>query len=248
MIRVGGAFAQSTATWRWAFYINLCIGLPFVLVYIFLLPRCDPQPEVSTKEKLLQIDYLGAILNIAMLTCFIMGINFGGVMFDWMGGSFGLLFGGLMLLILFMMQQLDSCGTTSNERIFPCHLLNRWMFILFLLMSAAATCVFVSRLDLLLLSLFYSPCLSTLIADPFQVPTYYIPLHFQFVHGVSPLTAAVGLLPFIILMVTFGFLNGAMMSKLGYYMPWYLAGGILTTVGGALMSTHVTFPCPTRPS
>lgn len=74
--------------------------------------------------------------------------------------------------------------------------------------------------------------------NPFQVPTYYIPLYFQFVRGDSALTAAVRLLPFIILMVAFGFLNGALMSKLGYYMPWYLGGGVLTTIGGALMSTN----------
>lgn len=69
-----------------------------------------------------------------------------------------------------------------------------------------------------------------------QIPTYYIPLYFQFVRGDSALTAAVRLLPFIVLMVAFGFLNGGLMSKLGYYMPWYLAGGLLTTAGGALMS------------
>lgn len=38
-------------------------------------------------------------------------------------------------------------------------------------------------------------------------------------------------------MVFSGLSNGALMSKLGYYMPWYLAGGILTSVGGGLMST-----------
>lgn len=162
MIRVGGAFAESGATWRWAFYINLCIGLPFVPVYIFLLPKCDPKAEVSTKQKLLQIDHLGAILNIGMLTCFIMGINFGGVMYEWMKGSFGLLFGGLVLLVLFIMQQLFAYRTNSTERIFPCHLLTRSMFTLFMLMSAAATCVFVSRLGLILLSpLFFNSSLDT---------------------------------------------------------------------------------------
>lgn len=68
-----------------------------------------------------------------------------------------------------------------------------------------------------------------------QVPTFYIPLYFQFVRGDSPLTAAVRLLPFIAVMVFFGLLNGALMSKFGYYMPWYLVGGIFTTIGGSLM-------------
>lgn len=56
------------------------------------------------------------------------------------------------------------------------------------------------------------------------MPTYYIPVYFQFVREDPPLAAAVRLLPFIIPMVVFGFLNGSMMSKFGYYMPWYLMG------------------------
>lgn len=43
-------------------------------------------------------------------------------------------------------------------------------------------------------------------------------------------------------MVLVGFLNGGLMTKLGYYMPWYLVGGILTTIGGAVMSTFLMFP------
>lgn len=37
-------------------------------------------------------------------------------------------------------------------------------------------------------------------------------------------------------MVFCGLANGAAMTKLGYYMPWYLVGGILTALGGGLMS------------
>ena len=32
-------------------------------------------------------------------------------------------------------------------------------------------------------------------------------------------------------------LNGAVLSKYGLYMPWYLVGGILMTIGAALMCT-----------
>lgn len=57
--------------------------------------------------------------------------------------------------------------------------------------------------------------------------------------GDSPLTAAVRLLPFIFVCVFCGFANGALMGKLGYYMPWYFAGGLFTTIGGAVMSMHL---------
>ncbi|KAJ5524144.1 hypothetical protein N7494_010794 [Penicillium frequentans] len=211
---VGGAFTQNVhATWRWAFYINLCIGAVFAPVYIFFLPRADPQEGVPLKQKLLQIDYLGVVLNVGAFTALIMAINFGGNLFAWAAGREIALWvvGGVMLL-LFGLQQAFKIGTTTQERIFPGDLLRMpIMWLLFALMCAASTCVF--------------------------IPTYYIPIYCQFVKGDSPLTAAVRLLPFIVLMVFSGLLNGALMSKLGYYMPWYLAGGILTSIGGGLMST-----------
>lgn len=69
------------------------------------------------------------------------------------------------------------------------------------------------------------------------VPTYFIPLYFQFVRGDQPLDAGVRLLPFICVMVFCGLLSGAFMTKSGYYMPWFLLGGCLTLIGGSLMHT-----------
>ncbi|KAH7114896.1 hypothetical protein EDB81DRAFT_920204 [Dactylonectria macrodidyma] len=85
------------------------------------------------------------------------------------------------------------------------------MWLLFICMASASTCVF--------------------------VPTYYIPLYFQFVRGDAPLDAGVRLLPFICVMVFCGLLSGGLMTKSGYYMPWFLLGGCLTLAGGALLHT-----------
>ncbi|KAJ5148571.1 hypothetical protein N7448_000149 [Penicillium atrosanguineum] len=211
---VGGAFSENPhTTWRWAFYINLCIGGAFAPVYIFFLPRGDPQKGMTLKQKLLQIDYLGMVLNVGAFTALIMAINFGGNLFNWAAGQeIALWVVGGVLLLFFVLQQRFTIGTTDTERIFPADFLRQpLMWLLFALMCSASTCVF--------------------------IPTYYIPLYFQFVKGDSALTAAVRLLPFICLMVVSGFANGGLMSKFGYYTPWYLAGGILTTIGGALMST-----------
>ncbi|KAJ5947957.1 major facilitator superfamily transporter [Penicillium verhagenii] len=211
---VGGAFAENPhATWRWAFYINLCIGAAFAPVYFFWLPRADPQFAVPLKRKLCQVDYLGAVLNAGGFTALIMAINFGGNLYSWGAGQeIALWVVAGVLLLVFSLQQLFWIGTSRHERIFPADFLRApIMWLLFVLMCCAATCVF--------------------------IPTYYIPIYCQFVKGDSPLTSAVRLLPFIILMVFAGLLNGALMTKLGYYMPWYLVGGILTSIGGGLMST-----------
>lgn len=228
---VGGAFADNhSATWRWAFYINLCIGAAFAPIYLLYLPKADPQRDVAFVGKLKQLDYHGIILNIGAFTALIMAINFGGNLYAWNDGrEIALWVVGGVLLLLFVLQQRFKIGTTMLQRTFPADFLRmRIMWILFILMSAAATCVFVSSTEASPRAIMLTPCL-------FQVPTFYIPLYFQFVRGDSPLAAGVHLLPFIVLMVFFGLVNGAMMSLFGYYMPWYLAGGVLTTIGGSLM-------------
>ena len=37
------------------------------------------------------------------------------------------------------------------------------------------------------------------------------------------------------MVVIFAITNGSLMAKLGYYMPWYLFGGVLVLIGSALM-------------
>jgi len=69
------------------------------------------------------------------------------------------------------------------------------------------------------------------------VPTYMIPLFFQFTRPDGPLSAGVQLLPFIAVMIAFIITNGVLMGKLGYYMPWFLVGGCLVVIGSALMYT-----------
>lgn len=147
--RVGGAFAENRhTTWRWSFYINLCIGAAFSPIYIFCLPRDDPQTATSFRQKLLQIDYLGMTLNVGAFTALIMATNFGGNIFSWESGrEIALWVVGGVVLLLFVLQQAFSVGTTETERVFPADFLRMpLMWPLFCLMCCAATCVFVSDL------------------------------------------------------------------------------------------------------
>ena len=73
---------------------------------------------------------------------------------------------------------------------------------------------------------------------------YYIPLFFQFTKGDSALEAAVRLLPFIILFVSFVVFAGGLLPVFGRYAPWYFPASVLMTVGGAFMyrvksTTHI---------
>ncbi|RGP63795.1 major facilitator superfamily general substrate transporter [Fusarium sporotrichioides] len=211
---IGGAFAENRyTTWRWAFYINLCIGALFAPAFLFLLPSIDPKKGVLISIRLKRLDYVGVVLSIGFLTAFVMAINPGGTVYAWDSEhEIALWVVSGLVFIPFCIRQKFSLMTTKENRLFPGDLLRMYdMWLLFICMVSAATCVF--------------------------VPTYYIPLYFQFVRGDHALDAGVRLLPFICIMVFCGLLSGVLMIKSGYYMPWFLLGGCLTLTGGALMYT-----------
>ncbi|KAL4789636.1 major facilitator superfamily domain-containing protein [Aspergillus venezuelensis] len=210
---IGGGFSQSSVGWRWAFYINLLIGAVCAPVYLFLLPSKDPRPNTPWKERTRELDFVGAILQMGALTCFVLAISVGGVTYPWNSGQvIGCFVASGVLFIILGIQQVFTIFTTVERRIIPIEFFgSRTVLILFSSTAAAGAAAF--------------------------VPIYMLPLFFQFTRGDGALDAGVRLLPFIILMVVTILANGALLSKLGYYMPWYLIGGLLVVAGGALMYT-----------
>lgn len=143
----------------------------------------------------------------------VMAINFGGVIYPWNSAqTIACFVVSGVLFIIFGLQQYLCFLTTEETRIFPCQFLaQRILIILFMQMSAATTIFF--------------------------LPIYFVPLFLQFVKGDSAIEAGVRLLPFICLSVAAVLMNGALMSKYGYYMPWYFAGGCIALIGSVLMYT-----------
>ena len=210
---IGGAFADSAATWRWGFYINLCtIGL-MAPVYVFLIPGFEPAPGRTAIDCLKEIDFVGTFLSIGTLVSLVMAINFGGVLFAWSSGQIIALFAiAGVLFVIFCVQQGLALFTTKEGRLFPIVFLrNKEAVLLFILTAAFNSAAF--------------------------IPIYYIPTYFQFTRGISPLDAGVRLLPLIVLITLMIILNGIVLSESGYYMPWFLAGSVVSLIGCVLLST-----------
>ena len=203
-------------TFSKAFYINLIIFAAITPIYVFLLPSFQPQPNVTFFSKLKRLDWLGAVLNAAIYVTFVMIFTFGGSIWPWNDGRIIALFVvfGLVLLA-FTVTQYFAVLTTKERRLFPGQFLRSRSLILLYICTA---------------------CLGASL----YVAIYYIPLYFQFVHGDTGTQAAVRLLPFIIFYIASVLLNGILMPKYGYYMPWFLFSGVFMTIGGALMYTTQT--------
>ncbi|KAJ0287319.1 hypothetical protein COL940_002529 [Colletotrichum noveboracense] len=214
---VGGAFADSGATWRWAFYINLPIGGLAAPVYLWMLPSPDPQPGASLWQRLREIDWVGAPLMLGAIICFTMGISFGGVMYDWNSGQeIALFVVAGVLFIVFGLQQAYCIGTTEERRLFPVELIvsrkyYRTIILMFCITASGGCAIF--------------------------VPVYFIPVFFQFTRGDSAIDAAVRLLPFIILAVFVTLLQGGVLSHPsgGLYFPWFTVGGAIVVAASSLM-------------
>ena len=206
---VGGAFEKYN--WRWAFSINLLIGALFAPVYLFILPSFDPSPNTPLRKRASQLDILGALLSIGALICIIMAINFGGTLYAWNSGQVIALFvvSGV-LFIAFGIQQKMTLLTSTTARMFPVHFFkNKEALLLFVLAASCNACAFIA--------------------------IYYIPVYFQFTRGDDALDSAVRLLPLIFLLSSTILANGFLMSKFGYYQPWYVGGSVLAIVASVCL-------------
>lgn len=153
------------------------------------------------------------MLSAGAITTLVMAISFGGSVYAWDSRqTIGLFVVTGVLGVAFVLQQRLSLFTTRENRLFPASLLQSWeMNVLFAQMASAQVIV--------------------------TVPVYFIPLYFQFAKGASTMRSGVQLLPFVLPLVFAVMLNGSLMAKVGYYMPWYLIGSALALVGSVLLHT-----------
>lgn len=178
------------------------------------MPTFDPRPHQTFAERIREFDYPGAFLSIAALVSIILAINFGGTLYAWNSGQIIALFvvAGI-LFIVFGLQQVFTIFTRKQDRMFPIHFLRNREAVLLFILTATANCAGF-------------------------IPIYYIPLYFQFTRGDAALKAAIRLLPLICMISSAILVNGALMSKFGYYQPWYVGGSILILVGGILFCMY----------
>ncbi|KAI0394861.1 MFS general substrate transporter [Xylariaceae sp. FL0594] len=214
---IGGSLADSSSSgWRWAFYLNLFIFAVMAPIYVFLLPSMQPQAGLTLGKKLKSIDWLGMILSFAIYTIFAMIFTFGGSIWAWTDGRMITLYVVFVVVfVAFAITQYFSVLTTKEDRIFPGQFLRERTMVLML-----------------------SCC--TALSGALYVIIYYLSLFYSLVRNEGGVQTAVRLLPFVIFYVVGVMFNGVFMVRWGYYMPWFLASGILTTIGGALLYTSTT--------
>ncbi|KAI0967144.1 MFS gliotoxin efflux transporter glia [Xylaria arbuscula] len=207
---LGGAFTQRL-TWRWCFWINLPIGGAAVFSLLLFRPpaHSNSNLKLGLKDTVLSFDPPGIIIVTGSLVSFFLALQWGGITRLWSSGTvIALLIVWIVLTIIWVAVEWFQ---GSRALMAPRMLANRHL---------AACCIFIFFLSSANFSLIYN-----------------IPLYFQAVKGRTPLLSGVLTIPTILSTSISTFISSAVVSKIGFYQPFLLIGGILATIGAGLIYT-----------
>jgi hypothetical protein len=70
-----------------------------------------------------------------------------------------------------------------------------------------------------------------------MVSLYYLPIWFQAIKGVSAVKSGIMLLPLVLSVVVGTISSGIIISRVGYYTPFFILSSVLMPVGAGLLST-----------
>lgn len=206
---LGGLFTTSS-TWRWCFWINLPVGGFTLGTVLLLVPaRASSAPESTSWRSILkQVDILGAILIIGAMLCFLLALEWGGVLKPWNDPDvIGTLIGSGTIGLLFCLHE----SYLGDNAMIPRTLITQKP----VLMSCGV--------------IFF-------LASSFFILLYYLPLYFQVVQGLSATGSGVRTVPLVLGCGVLSALSGVYMSLIGYGMPPMLLGSAATAIACGVFS------------
>jgi EmrB/QacA subfamily drug resistance transporter len=196
---VGGFFTQQLS-WRWVFYINLPVGILALIVTTIVLRMPVHRREHS-------IDFLGAALMVAGVTCLLLVASWGGIEFDWLSPEIiALTIAGIVLIGLFIVQELRAPEPLLPLRLFKDRALGVGCTILF----------------------FVGMGMFGAIA--------FLPVYLQIVKGVSPTMSGLRLAPLMLGLIGSSIFSGRYISETGRYRFFPIVGTGMMCVGLFLLS------------
>ncbi len=196
---LGGFFADGPG-WEWIFFINVPLGA----IAFGITTAALRIPHVRRDHT---IDYLGAAVVVASVTCFLLYTAWAGPDLGWASSTgLALLVAGFLLAVLFVAVELR-----AKEPIIPMRLFRNSIFSI-------------------------SNLFGFLVGIAMFGSMIFMPVYLQVVDGMSPTKSGLAMLPMVAGIFTTSIGSGQIMTRTGRYKPFPIAGALVVAVALVMMS------------
>ncbi|MCL2475218.1 MAG: MFS transporter, partial [Chloroflexi bacterium] len=198
-----GGIITDNFDWSWVFYFNVPIGLAVLALMVFGFPGLKPLNKTVSKP-----DYIGIILLASFISCFVLGLTYGGSQYPWNSWQvIGLFTGAAVFLGLFIRIQIRIKNPTFYLPIFKSRAF-----------TPAAIVTFIVGIGMF-------------------ISITFIPLYFQGVLGSSATTSGNFLTPMMLSNVIASATLGMLLSKMPLFRNFGVGGVFIFMIGLFLLST-----------
>jgi hypothetical protein len=174
----------------------------FVIFFIHQKPETAPRTKPTVKELAANLDVVGLAVFIPIIVSLLLALQWGGTTYKWSNVRVIVLFvlAGLLFIAFVGVQWWQKNRAMVPAAVFQNRTVLTCLFFVFFLYGG------------------------------FIVLTFYLPIWFQGVRGVSPVQSGLETLPMILGMVLASLFSGGLVTYLGYYTWSCILSSILTSV------------------
>ncbi|KAL9620789.1 MAG: hypothetical protein Q9160_004689 [Pyrenula sp. 1 TL-2023] len=191
------------------------------------------------RQKLGQIDMLGALFLICAIVCLLLALQWGGSVYPWSNSKvWGNLLGfGLIVVVFIIIQVKRGDLATIPPRILLRQrtILGSAIFSVFIAMGIYS---YVPSTPSHPYSYASTRIITSKSSDPFSTrQIYYLPFYFQAVKGTTAEGSGIRTIPFLVSNTIASLVVGGSITAIGPYVPFLFAGSAIYVIGSALLYT-----------
>ena len=205
-------------------------GIAIATVFLYFKPPQRKSSGLTTKQKILEIDLVGAAFLICAIVCLLLALQWGGSKYPWHDSKvWGCILGFGLLIAIFIVQQFRRGErATIPPRIFGQRtVLFACMYSAFMSMG-----LYVSSESALL------PNQLSREANNFlKTHIFYLPFYFQAVKGTTAEGSGIRTIPYLGSIIISSIIVGGGITVIGWYKPFMIIGGAIFVVGCGLIYT-----------